>query len=249
MDELKGKYAVITGGGKGIGRSTVERFLEENVAGVAILDFDIETANKTVSELAKKDVNLFAVKCDVSSETMVEAAFKEVYGKFPRLDILVNNAGLTRDAMLHKMTFEQWQTVINADLTGSYLCMKQVIPHMREQEYGKIINVSSTSAYGNPGQTNYSAAKAGLLGLTSTTAKELGRKNITVNVVLPDFVETDIIKTVPKETLELWRSMSPMQRGGKPEEIANVIVFLASDRASYVSGSSIVVSGGRITAY
>jgi 3-oxoacyl-[acyl-carrier protein] reductase len=245
MNELKGKYAVITGGAKGIGRSTVERFLEEGIAGVAVLDYDIETARKTIAELTGNGIDLFAIKCDVGSETMVVSSFKTVYERFPRIDILVNNAGLTRDAMLHKMSFEQWQTVINADLTGIFFCMRQVAPRMREQNYGKIVNVSSTSAFGNVGQTNYAAAKAGILGLTATAAKELGRKSITVNAVLPDFIETDMVKTVPLETLELWRQQSPMLRGGKPEEVANVIVFLSSDRSSYVSGCSITVGGGR----
>ena len=249
MDELKGKYAVITGGGKGIGKSTAKRFIEENVAGIAILDYDIETAKKTVSEFAKKDLNIFAVQCDVSSEPAVVAAFKEVYQKFPRVDILINNAGITRDAMIHKMTLEQWNAVIGTNLTGVFLCMKQVIPAMREQAYGRIINLSSSSAYGNVGQANYSATKSGLLGLTATVAKELGRKNINVNAVLPDFIETDMIKTVPKENMDLMRSQSPMQRTGKPEEIADLILYLSSDRSSYVNGCSILASGARVTSF
>jgi 3-oxoacyl-[acyl-carrier protein] reductase len=249
MDQLKGMYAVVTGGGKGIGRKVVERFLQEGAAGIAILDYDTKTAGKTVMELIQEDVQLFDVPCDVSSIDMVEEAFKKVYEKFPRLDILVNNAGLTRDAMLHKMSLEQWQTVINADLTGIFLCMQQVIPHMREKNFGKIVNVSSTSAFGNIGQTNYAAAKAGILGLSATAALELGRKNITVNTVIPGFIDTDIIKTVPAKVLDQWCERIPLQRLGKPEEVANVITFLSSSQSSYVTGCCITCSGGGLITF
>ncbi|MDR1210793.1 MAG: 3-oxoacyl-ACP reductase FabG [Spirochaetaceae bacterium] len=243
MGNLAGRYAVVTGGAKGIGRKVAERFLRDGCAGIAILDYDRETAEKTSAELGSL---VIPVHCDVSSKEMVEKAFQTVYEKFPRVDILVNNAGLTRDAMLHKMSLEQWLTVINADLTGIFLCMQQVVKAMREQCYGKIVNVSSTSAYGNPGQANYSAAKAGILGLTATTAKELGRRNITVNAVAPGFIDTDIIKTVPPETLEQWKQNIPMQRLGRPEEIADVIAFLSSDQSSYVTGCCIPCCGGGI---
>jgi NAD(P)-dependent dehydrogenase (short-subunit alcohol dehydrogenase family) len=243
MGDLSGRYAVVTGGAKGIGRKVVERFLKDDCAGIAILDYDKETVEKTSAELGPLT---FPIHCDVGSQEMVEKAFKAVYDKFPRIDILVNNAGLTRDAMLHKMSFQQWTTVINTDLTSIFLCMRQVVPAMRDQGYGKIVNVSSTSAYGNTGQANYSAAKAGILGLTATTAKELARKNITVNAVAPGFVDTDIIKTVPRETLDQWVQASPMQRLGKPEEIADVIAFLSCDKSSYVTGCCIPCCGGMI---
>jgi 3-oxoacyl-[acyl-carrier protein] reductase len=243
MGDLSGKYAVVTGGGKGIGRKVVERFLNDNSAGIAILDYDKETAEKTSAELGNR---VLAIPCDVGSKEMVERAFKIVYEKFPRIDILVNNAGLTRDAMLHKMSLEQWNTVITADLTGVFLCIRQVVNGMKEQGYGKIVNVSSGSAYGNMGQSNYSAAKAGILGLTATAAKELGRKNITVNAVAPGFIDTDIIKTVPPEILEQWKQGIPMQRLGRPEEIADVIAFLSSDESSYVTGCCIHCCGGSI---
>jgi NAD(P)-dependent dehydrogenase (short-subunit alcohol dehydrogenase family) len=243
MGDLTGKYAVVTGGGKGIGRKVAERFLKDNCTGIAILDYDRETAEKTASELGSR---VLAIYCNVGSREMVEKAFKTVYEKFHRIDILVNNAGLTRDAMLHKMSLEQWDTVLNADLTGVFLCMRQVVNAMREQGYGKIVNVSSTSAYGNPGQANYSAAKAGLLGLTATTAKELARKNITVNAVTPGFIDTDIIKTVPPAVLEQMLQVSPMQRLGRPEEVADVIAFLSCDESSYVTGCCIPCCGGAI---
>jgi NAD(P)-dependent dehydrogenase (short-subunit alcohol dehydrogenase family) len=243
MSDLSGKYAVVTGGGKGIGRKVAERFLKDNCAGIAILDYDKETAEKTAAELGNR---VLAIHCDVGSKEMVERAFKIVYEQFPRIDILINNAGLTRDAMLHKMSLEQWNTVITTDLTGVFLCMQQVVNGMKEQGYGKIVNVSSTSAYGNMGQSNYSAAKAGILGLTATAAKELARKNITVNAVAPGFIDTDIIKTVPPEILDQWKQSIPMQRLGRPEEIADVIAFLSSDQSSYVTGCCIPCCGGGI---
>lgn len=195
-NQLENKYAVVTGGGKGIVRAIVERFLEENAAGVAIIDYDIETAGKTVEELNEDRV--FAVKCDVSSVEQVEEAFAKALERMGRIDILINNAGLTRDKMMHNMTYEQWDTVLNANLKGAFICMKQVIPGMRERMYGKIVNISSTAAYGNAGQTNYSASKAGIMGLTCTAAKELGPKNITVNAVAPGYIATDILRTVRK---------------------------------------------------
>jgi NAD(P)-dependent dehydrogenase (short-subunit alcohol dehydrogenase family) len=243
MGDLTGRYAVVTGGGKGIGRKVAERFLRDNCTGIAILDYDRETAEKTAADLGSR---VLAIHCDVGSKGMVEKAFKTVYEKFPRLDILVNNAGFTRDAMLHKMSLEQWDTVITADLTGVFLCMQQVVNAMREQGYGKIVNVSSTSAYGNIGQANYSAAKAGILGLTASAAKELGRKNITVNAVVPGLVDTDIIKTVPPKIREQMILASPMQRLGQPEEIADVIAFLSGDESSFVTGCCIPCCGGAV---
>jgi len=247
MGQLSGKYAVVTGGGKGIGRKIVERFLAEGAAGIAILDYDAEMANSTVTELA--DERVFAVRCDVSSVEMVEDAFHQVYGKFGRIDILINNAGLTRDAVLHKMTYEQWDTVLGANLKGAFLCMKQVIAQMREQNYGKIVNVSSTSAYGNIGQANYAASKAGMMGLTATAAKELGSKNITANVLVPGFVDTDIIKTVPEKVREQWIASIPLRRLGQPEELASAALFLASDESSFVTGSCLMCCGGGTVTY
>jgi 3-oxoacyl-[acyl-carrier protein] reductase len=246
MGDLSGKYAVVTGGAKGIGRKIAERFLKDNCAGIAIMDYDRETAEKTAADFGDR---VFAIHCDVGSKEMVEKAFKTAYEKFSRIDILVNNAGLTRDAMLHKMSLEQWNTVITADLSGVFVCMQQVVNAMREQGYGKIVNVSSVSAYGNAGQVNYSAAKAGILGLTATAAKELARKNITVNAITPGFIDTDIIKTVPPGILEQMIRDSPMQRLGRPEEVADVIAFLSGDESSFVTGCCIPCCGGALIAF
>jgi len=247
MNRLQGKFAVVTGGAKGIGEKIVERFLSEGCEGVAILDYDAATANETVKRLL--DSRVRAVRCDIGDAGEVEGAFREVYSHFGRIDILVNNAGLTRDAMVHKMTYEQWDTVLGVNLKGAFLCMKQVIAPMREQCYGKIINISSVSAYGNIGQANYAASKAGILGLAATAAQELGRKNITVNTVLPGYIDTDILKTVPEKVLRQWVEKIPLQRLGKPEEVASAVLFFASDDSSFVSGASLICSGGGVVSY
>lgn len=242
MGQLTGKYTVVTGGGKGIGRAVVERFLKEDAAGVAILDYDEATAQATAAELA--DERVMVVKCDVSDSEMVASAFEAVYSKFGRIDVLVNNAGLTRDAMFHKMTEQQWDTVLGADLKGVWLCSKAVVDAMREQGYGKIVNISSVSGYGNAGQSNYAAAKAGIMGLTATMAKELGSKGITVNAIAPGCINTDIIKTIPPQQLEFIKKANPLRRMGEPEELANAVLFLSSDESSYVTGVILNVCGG-----
>lgn len=244
MGKLSGKYAVVTGGAKGIGEAVVKRFLEDGAEGVAILDYDIELAKKTAEALGDK---VFAVKCDVGNNADVAAAFKTVYEKMGRVDILVNNAGLTRDSMIHKMTEEQWKKVMSADLDGVFYCCRQVVEDMRTRNCGKIVNISSVSAFGNPGQANYSAAKAGIIGLTGTLGKELFRYNINVNAVAPGLINTDIIKTVPKDIMENIIKSVPARRVGQPEEVASVVAFLSSDDCSFMGGSCLVVSGGMFT--
>lgn len=248
MGKLDGRYAVVTGGGRGIGQKIVERFAAEGAAGVAILEYDLASAQQTADSLDSGS-NVLAIKCDVSDPEMTEAAFKQIYDAFGRIDILVNNAGITRDAMLHKMDIEQWDAVVNVNLKGAFLCLKQVVNPMREQNYGKIVNISSTSAFGNIGQSNYAASKAGLLGLTTTAAKELGRKNITVNAVLPGTIDTDMLKAVPEDTLALWRGVIPLGRFGQPEELAAAVLFLSCDDSSYVTGSSLICGGGSVISY
>lgn len=247
MGQIDGKFAVVTGGGKGIGRAVVERFLKEGAAGVAILDYDEETAKKTQAELA--DARVMVVKCDVSSSEMVKSAFAAVYAQFGRIDILVNNAGLTRDAMIHKMTEQQWDTVLDADLKGTFLCTQQVVPAMKEQLYGKIVNIASVAAYGNIGQANYAAAKAGVMAFTAVTARELAAKNITANCISPGFINTDILKTIPPEVAEKNKNFIPMKRVGEPEELAKVVLFLSSDESSYVTGVNINANGGMRISY
>ena len=244
MGKLTGKIAAVTGAGKGIGRAIVERFLEDDVQGVAILEWDLALAEATAKELDPTGERVLAVRCDVSDQANVNEAFAAVFEKFGRVDILVNNAGITRDAMFHKMTVEQAQQVMNVHFYGTFFCCQAVLPGMRERAYGKIVNVSSTSAFGNIGQANYSAAKAAIDGFTRTLALESARKNITVNSIAPGMVDTDILKTIPEDILKQKISNTPAQRLGAPSEIASVASFLASDDSSWVTGNCILACGG-----
>ncbi len=239
---LKDKVAIITGGANGIGRTTAERFLAEG-ARVIICDLFQDALDKAVDELCGSgDIAAFAV--DVTNEEKVNAMVKEIAEKYGRIDILVNNAGITSDAQLVKMSAEQFDKVINVNLKGVFLCTRAVAPHMIAAGYGKIINAASVvGLYGNFGQTNYAATKAGLIGMTKTWAKELGKKNICVNAVAPGFILTDMVKKMPEDVLTMMSSKTPMKRLGTTEEVANVYLFLASDESSYVNGATISVDG------
>ena len=205
------------------------------------MDYNYDAACKIAEELGPV---AFPVKCDISDSAQIKAAVAQIMEKFGRVDILVNNAAITRDAMFHKMTEEQWMQVINTDLNGVFFMTHAVYKQMRDNEYGRIVCTSSTSARGNVGQANYAAAKAALRGFSATLAKEGARKNITVNCIAPTATETEMIKTVPDNIRQGMEKGSPMGRLAKPSEIGEVICFLASERASYLSGQWIPVSAG-----
>jgi len=245
--KLAGKYAVVTGAGKGIGRAIAERFLEDGVAGVALLDLDLALVTATALELDPTGERAIAVSCDVSDQDAVHEAFQTVTERFGRVDILVNNAGITRDAMFHKMTMSQWDLVIDVNLKGTYNCTSAVFGGMRDRSYGRVINIASTSAYGNLGQANYAATKAAVIGFAKTLAKEGARKGITANAIAPDFIDTEMMRAVPADFLAKRLKEAPMQRMGTIEELAAVVAFLASDEASYVSGVCIDVTGATRT--
>lgn len=244
MFNFKGKCVVITGGGRGIGKAMAERFAADGAEGVVLLDMDIKAAEETALELANDSTRVTALQCDVSSEDSVKDAFATVYKNFNKVDILVNNAGITRDAMFHKMTSEQFRQVIDVHVSGMFNCTRQVVERMREQQWGRIISLSSTSANGNIGQSNYSAAKSAVIGFTKTLAMELGPKGITVNCIAPGMIDTDMIKTIPDHVMSGVLQVIPLRRSGKPEEVANLAAFLASDEASYITGECIFCSGG-----
>lgn len=244
MGNLTGRFAVVTGAGKGIGRAIAERFLADNVAGVALLDMDEELVQATAKELDPTGQRAIGIKCDVSDQENVNDAMKQVTDKFGRVDILVNNAGITRDAMFHKMTVEQAKKVMDVHFFGTFYCCQAVIGGMRQREYGKIVNISSTSAFGNIGQANYAAAKSAIDGFTRTLALESARKNITVNSIAPGMVNTDILKTIPAHIMEQKIQATPAQRIAEPSEIASVASFLASDDSSWVTGNCILACGG-----
>lgn len=245
MKNLADKYAIVTGAGKGIGASIAKRFLEENAAGVAILEWDLELAEKTAKELDPTGKKVIAVKCDVSNSDQVKEAVDAVIAAFGRVDILVNNAGITRDRIFHKMTDAEWNAVINVNLNGVYNLCKFVVPMMREQQSGSIINIASTSLMGNAGQANYAATKAALQGFTRTLALELGPKNVRINCVAPGHIRTDMMLAVGEAKLqEAINTRIPMRRLGEPEEIASVVAFLATEDSSWVTGQTLFVCGG-----
>lgn len=245
MKNLADKYAIVTGAGKGIGASIAKRFLEENAAGVAILEWDLELAEKTAKELDPTGKKVIAVKCDVSNSDQVKEAVDAVIAAFGRVDILVNNAGITRDRIFHKMTDAEWNAVINVNLNGVYNLCKFVVPMMREQQSGSIINIASTSLMGNAGQANYAATKAALQGFTRTLALELGPKNVRINCVAPGHIRTDMMLAVGESKLqEAINTRIPMRRLGEPEEIASVVAFLATEDSSWVTGQTLFVCGG-----
>lgn len=244
MYNFSDKFVVVTGAAKGLGKDIARRFLEDGAAGVAMLDFDLAMVQASAAELDPAGQRALPVFCNVADPESVEEAFRTVHERFGRVDILVNNAGITRDALIHKMTYEQFDQVMKVSLYGTFYCIKQVIGGMREREYGRIISMSSIANRGNVGQGNYSAAKAGIIGLTKTLAMEAGPKNITVNCLAPSMINTDIIKTIPEKLLTSMTSAVPMRRVGEPEEVSALVAFLASDEAGYISGQCINVTGG-----
>lgn len=244
MSSLTGKFAVVTGGGKGIGAAVVRRFMAEGAAGVAIWDYDGELARQTAAQIGG---NVIAIGCDVSSDEQVKLAFEQTMAAFGQVDILVNNAGITRDAMFHKMTDQQWEAVINTNLNGVYYCCKYAVPAMRARGYGKIVNIASSSAYGNAGQANYSATKGAVISLTKTLAKELAPKGITANAVAPAMIDTDMMRAVPEGVLERYIRVIPARRLGTVDELAAAVLFLSSDDSSFVNGIVLDVNGGTHT--
>lgn len=242
--KLDGKYAVVTGAARGIGEAIAKRLYEDGAAGIAILDIDQDSAQKTAARIDASGKIACGFSCNVAKNPQVNEVFNEIKQQFGRIDILVNNAGITRDSMFHKMEDEQWDAVLAVNLNGVYNCCKAVVSDMREQEYGKIVNLASVSAFGNIGQTNYGATKAAVIGFTKCLAKEVARNNITVNAIAPSYVETEMMQAVPEKVREMFLSKVPAQRFAEPSEIAAVAAFLASDDSSFVTGECIVVSGG-----
>ena len=246
MKNLKGKYCIVTGAGKGIGKAIAKSFLEEEAAGVAILEWNLELAEATAKELDPTGEKVIAIRCNVADSDNVKEAVEAVMAKFGRVDALINNAGVTRDKIFHKMTDDDWYTVLNINLNGVYNLCKFVVPIMRQQESGSIVNISSTSIMGNPGQANYAATKAAMVGFTRTMAKELGRKGVRMNCISPGYIDTEMMRAVGEEILSGMIRGIPAQRLGDPEEIASVAAFLCTEDSSWVSGQNIFVSGGAI---
>ena len=242
---LGAQAAIVTGAGRGIGLSIATAFAAEG-ASVLLADVDYEIVREATGPLAEAGFDVSAIGCDVMSEEsqakMVEACIE----RFGRVDTLVNNAGVTRDAYINKMSLDDFELVVDVSLKGAWLGTRAVAPLMREQGGGSIINMSSLSGkIGNPGQTNYSAAKAGLIGLTKASAKELGRFGIRVNAIQPGLIRTAMTLAMKPEIFASKEAEVPLGRAGEPGEVAGAAVFLASSLASYISGAVLEVSGGR----
>lgn len=238
------KVVIITGGAQGIGKETAKRFLQEG-ARVVLCDYDESAGLATLEELGNEKVDFY--KVDVTDSTRIEEVVQETVDKYDRIDVLVNNAGITVDGFLTKMTEKDWEKVISVNLSGVFKCTKAVAPVMLKQGSGVILNASSVvGLYGNIGQTNYAATKAGVIGLTKSWAKEFGPKGIRVNAVAPGFIETGMTAVVPKKVLDFMKEKTPLRRLGKPEDIAAAYLYLASDDAGYVNGTILSVDGGLV---
>ncbi len=244
---LKDKVAIVTGSGRGIGEGIVMRFAEEG-AKIIVNDVNEADAKAVVEKIRAKGGQAIAVLGSVADRAVVQKMVDTAVAEFGTLDIIVNNAGITRDVMLHKMTDDQWKAVIDVNLTGVYYGIQCAGRVMREKKYGKIINISSTSALGNAGQLNYSASKAGVIGMTKTAAKELGPKNVNVNAIAPGMIWTDMMKGMPPDVLQQMDMMLPfivpLNRKGSPQDIANLALFLASDESAFITGQIIFCDGG-----
>jgi NAD(P)-dependent dehydrogenase (short-subunit alcohol dehydrogenase family) len=240
---LENKVAVITGAGGGIGEATAKLFASEG-AKIAVVDINIEQAERVAKEIGEAGGEALALKLDVSSREEVEKMVSDVKDKFGRIDVLVNNAGINRDAFAVKMKEENWDSVIDINLKGSFLCSVAVSAIMGEGGGGKIINTSSIGALGNMGQANYAASKAGVIGLTKTLALEFARNKITVNCIAPGATKTPMTAGIPPEIAEKLTKKIPLRRFAEPDEIAKAHLFLASDDSSYITGQVLFVDGG-----
>lgn len=241
---LKDKVCIVTGAGRGIGKEIAVTFASEG-AKVVVAELDEQSGQATAAEIHDKGWESTFVKVDVTDRDSVKAMVDVAVEKYGRIDVLVNNAGITADALLVKMTEEQWDKVIAVNLKGVFNCTQAVAPKMVEQGSGCIITISSVvGLYGNVGQTNYSATKAGVIGMTKTWAKELGRKGIRANAVAPGFIITEMTAKMPQKILDMMKEKTPLGRLGLPKDVANAVLFLASDEASFVNGAVLSVDGG-----
>lgn len=242
---LENKVIIITGAGSGIGKETALLFAKEG-AKVVVADINEKGGNETVAEIRKNGEGFFA-KLDVTNREQSKQMVKTILEKYGRIDVLINNAGIVQDALVLKMTEEQWDKVINVNLKGVFNCIQAVVEVMVNQGNGVIINTSSiVGLHGNVGQTNYAATKAGLIGMTMTLAKELGKKGIRVNAVAPGFIMTPMTSNVPEKILEMMREKTPLRRLGETKDVAYAYLYLASDEANFVNGTVLRVDGGLV---
>ena len=242
--ELSGKVALVTGAAQGIGKA-IALLLARNGADVVVSDINLEKAQETTNEIEGMGRRSFAIKVNVADLKDVEQMVKAIVEQFGRIDILVNNAGITRDRLILRMTEEDWDAVLDVNLKGTFNCTKAVIRHMSKQKSGKIVSIASvTGEMGNPGQANYAASKAGVIGFTKTIAREFAGRGINVNAIAPGYIQTPMTDAVPEKAKEELKRMIPMERLGKPEDVAQAVLFLVSENSSYITGQVLNVNGG-----
>jgi len=243
---LSGKNALVTGGGRGIGRE-IALTLAKAGANVAVCDIDLATAQATAADLGALGIQSLALKADVSNSSEVSRMFSDFCSKFPVMDVLVNNAGITRDGLVLRMKEADWDLVLGINLKSAFLCCKEASRLMMKAHCGKIVNISSVvGIMGNAGQANYSASKAGLIGLTKSLAKEFASRNITVNAVAPGFIRTAMTDKLSQEDKDKLSSQIPLQKLGLPQDVANAVLFLSSTLSDYVTGHVLTVDGGLV---
>ena len=243
---LKGRVALVTGGARGIGRAICQRLADEG-ASLASVDIMLDVAEKTAGEFKSQGVEAAAFAANVAKMEEAEATVNAVMEKFGKIDILINNAGITRDNLLLRMSESEWDSVIAVNLKGTFNFIKAAIRPMMKARYGKIVNIASVvGRMGNAGQANYSASKAGVIGLTKTVAKEFAKRNIMSNAVAPGFIKTDMTEKLPPAAIEAFMKVSPMERAGTAEDVANGVYFLCSPDSDYVTGQVINIDGGML---
>ncbi|OGC88245.1 MAG: 3-oxoacyl-[acyl-carrier-protein] reductase [candidate division Zixibacteria bacterium RBG_16_48_11] len=242
---LQGKLAVVTGASKGIGEAIARRLFRDGATIVLVAHRNLEAALKIAQELDPTGQRTLALQADVADSEQVAKLVGETLQKFQRIDILINNAGLTKDNVLVRMSEQDWDAVIDTNLKGAFNCIKAVARGMMKNRNGKIVNVSSVvGLMGNPGQANYCASKAGLIGLTKSAAKELASRNITVNAIAPGFIDTEMTKVLSDQAKNAMLSLVPLHKAGTPQDVASLVSFLVSDQASYITGQVIRIDGG-----
>ncbi len=242
--EFKNQVGLVTGGTRGIGKAIAEKLAKLGVNTI-VAGRNIEAAEEVAQSLRQYGVKTLGLKIDVSSGKDVKEAFETIRKEFQRIDILINNAGITKDGLLMRMGEEAWDAVIDINLKGVFLCTKEAIKDMVSQKYGRIVNITSVAAFmGNPGQANYSASKAGIVGFTKTVAREYASRGITVNAVAPGFITTAMTDVLPERVKEDMKKLIPLGRFGTVEDVANAVIFLVSPESGYITGQVIHVNGG-----